>query len=335
MRCIYCKNNITEFNKSIEHVFPEAFGCPDSWTMDCVCRDCNNEFGRTLERYLASDSIEGLWRLQKIGSKSKKPVRQTRITIRIPDEDRYGNFKGVILYADFAQMDSLYLPAQILTFSSSDEKKSILIEKMSDEEIKNVTGRFILFAHNEKEYKQAVERLKQLGKKFEEDDINRLPITAINNDGKLEVETEGIMDAVIFRAIAKLAFNYLAKVKGADYVLDQKFDLIRDYIKTGNKPNFKMVKIEKGHILTEETNKRYFLEGHIFTVETRGNIIISKVALTNAFNFYYVVYLGEVGPIWYDIKSGHAYSLEEDKIIPLFSPTFLILKSRLRRVFGY
>ncbi len=33
MRCIYCKNDITEVNKSIEHVFPEAFSCPDSWTL--------------------------------------------------------------------------------------------------------------------------------------------------------------------------------------------------------------------------------------------------------------------------------------------------------------
>jgi len=335
MECIYCKNDITEVNKSTEHVFPEAFGCPDNWLLDCVCRNCNNEFGRSIERYLAGDSLEGLWRLQKIGSRSKKPIRQTRIRMRIPDEDRYGDFRGITLYGDFAQMDSLYLPAQVITFGSNGERKSTLIEKMTDDEIKNITGRFEFFAHNEKEYNQVAEYLKQLGKKIEEGKVNRLPETAINKDGKLEVEIEGVMDLIIFRTIAKIAFNYLAKAKGAKYALDQNFDSVRDYIKTGNKPNFEIVRIEKGHILAEETKNQYFLEGHILTIETRGNDIISKIALTNAFNFYYVVYLGKIGLIWHDIKSGHAYSLKEDKMIPLFSPTFLILKSKLRRIFGY
>jgi hypothetical protein len=176
--------------------------------------------------------------------------------------------------------------------------------------------------------------LEKLGKKLEEDKISRFPEIAINKDGKLKVEIEGVIDSMIFRTIAKIAFNYLAKIKGANYALDQRFDLIRDYIKTANKQNFKMVRIEKGHILAEETRSKYFLEGHLFTIETRYNNIISKIALTNTLGFYYVVYLGKLGLIWHDIKSGHAYSLKEDKMIPLFSPTFLILRSKLPRIFG-
>lgn len=334
MICIYCKNEIKAENASIEHVFPQAFGCPDDWTINCVCRTCNNEFGKSLERYLAGDSIEGLWRLQKLGSRSKKPIRQTRIKIHLPNEDRYGEFRGIIIYADFAKMDSLYLPAQILTLSSLGERKFTLLDKMADEDIKNVSGKFQVFTHNEKEYTEATQRLQQLGKKLD-DKINRLPATAINKDGKLEVDTEAIIDAVIFRNIAKIAFNYLAKTKSAEYVLDSKFDVVRNYIITGNKPTSKLVTIERGHILADETNKKYFLEGHIFTTETRGSTIISKISLTNMFNFYYVVHLGDLGPIWHDIKNGHAYSLKEDKIIPLFSPTYLTLTSKLKRIFGY
>lgn len=84
MTCIYCKKDIDDKNRSTEYVFPQSFGCPDDWTINCVCRKCNNDFGGTLERYLAGDSIEGLWRLQKIGSRSKKPIKQTRVKIRIP-----------------------------------------------------------------------------------------------------------------------------------------------------------------------------------------------------------------------------------------------------------
>ncbi|MBI3618383.1 MAG: hypothetical protein HY210_09295 [Candidatus Omnitrophica bacterium] len=334
MVCIYCKNEINSKNKSNEHVFPSAFGCPDDWIIDCVCRGCNNAFGGTMERYLAGDSIEGLWRLQKIGSRSQRPIRQARIKIHIPDENIYGEFKGVILYADFAQMDSLYLPPQILTWGNAGERKFTLLECMSDNDIKNVPGKFELFTHNEKEYNEAVARLEKLGKKLEEG-IHRLPKTAIGIDGKLEVQTESVIDAVIFRTIAKIAFNYLAKIQGAEYILGQKFDNIRSYIRSECKSDFHPVTIEKGHILVEETDDKYFLEGHIFTIETRGNLIISKISLTNMFNFYYVVTLGEMSPIWHDIKAGHAYSLKEDKIIPLFTPTYLSITSRLRKIFGH
>jgi hypothetical protein len=135
MICIYCKKEIPAESASIEHVFPRSFGCPNDWILDCVCRGCNNEFGGTIERYLAGDSIEGLWRLQKIGSRSKMPIRQTRLKIRIPNENRYGEFKGVTLYADFTQIDSLYLPPQISICDSSAERKFIILGEASDEEL--------------------------------------------------------------------------------------------------------------------------------------------------------------------------------------------------------
>ena len=114
IKCIYCKCEITESNKSNEHVFPQSFGCPDTWTMDCVCRGCNIAFGQSIERYLARDSLEGLWALKKIGSRSGKPIRQMRIKLNVPDEDKYGEFRGAIVYADFSQKGGLLLPAQIL-----------------------------------------------------------------------------------------------------------------------------------------------------------------------------------------------------------------------------
>ena len=104
MQCIYCKNTIDDSNCSVEHVFPRSFGCPDTWTIDCVCRKCNNELGGTIERRLSGDSMEGLWRLQRLGSRSKKPIKQERIKIRVPEEERYGEVRGIILYADFSHI---------------------------------------------------------------------------------------------------------------------------------------------------------------------------------------------------------------------------------------
>lgn len=325
MNCVYCKNPITQNNTSEEHVFPQSFGCPDSWTMDCVCIECNIGFGKSIERFLAGDSLEGLWRLQKIGSRSKKPIRRTRLKIHIPNEDKYGEFKGAVVYCDFSKKDSLILPSQIVLKDDEGNRKYFLLDDLEKEEIKNDLNRYKekgywILAHNASEEQKAIEKMKQVGIDFRPQKRGALPTNAGEEDGTLQVLVEGIIDDVLFRAIAKIAFNYLAKVKGAEFTLDSKFDTIREYIKTGVKPNFKIVEIKEGHILAEETNNKYIFEGHIFTIQTKSNHIIGKVSLSNTFAFYYVVNLGEL-EVWHDLKSGHAYSLKDDKIIELFSPT--------------
>jgi hypothetical protein len=63
--CIYCKSQNRPFNR--EHVMPQAFGTfePQSLVLnDCVCSDCNNYFGRTLEFSLSRDSMEAVLRLR-------------------------------------------------------------------------------------------------------------------------------------------------------------------------------------------------------------------------------------------------------------------------------
>lgn len=327
MNCIYCKNPIKEKNSSEEHVFPQSFGCPDSWTMDCVCTECNNGFGRSIERFLAGDSVEGLWRLQKIGSRSKKPIRQTRLKINIPNEDKYGKFKGAIVYSDFSKKESLILPSQIVLEDNEGNNKHFLLDDIEKEEVKNELNRykdkgFRILAHNETEEQKAIEKMRQVGIDFKPQEKGMLPSSVVEQNGTLKVFVKGIIDNVLFRAIAKIALNYLAKVKGCEYALDSRFDAVREYVKTGEKPNFKMVEIKEGHILAEETNNKYFFEGHIFTIQTKGKRIIGKVSLSNTFAFYYVVKLGEL-KVWHDLKSGHAYSLKDDKIIELFSPTMI------------
>lgn len=338
MKCIYCKSGITEFNKSKEHVFPKAFGCPDNWVLDCVCRDCNNKFGRKLERYLASDSLEGMWRLRVLGSRSKKPIRQTRIKINIPKESKYGAFKGAMVFADFANVDRLLLPAQVGISSGNNEIEFFLAEDVEKEEIKRKImsadpTRMAVLAQNEGEYSVLFEILRKMGVQFKPTKEGYFPIEAVDEDNKIIAEIHGLIDSIILRAIAKISFNYLAKIKGASYVLDSKFDEVRGYINEWTNSGSNIVKIEKKPILAWETLRRYFFEGHIFTVERLGNDLIGRVAILNTFTFHYVVKFGELsGIIWYPIKSGHAYSIKEGRIIKLFPPTFLTIFSRLKQI---
>lgn len=331
MRCIYCKEIINERNMSEEHVFPDAFGCPNSWVLDCVCRKCNNELGGTIDRFLASDSLEGLWRLQKIGSKSKKKIRQLRIKISLPDEGKYLGFGGVIAYADFSSKDSIFLPMQVI-YKHDGTKKTILIEEINNDEIireiQTHKDNLAVFGNDNEAMQEAIRILnsKNIFPRIEKQE--GLPETAINQENKLEVIVSSVMDDFIFRAIAKISFNYLAKVHGANYALDSRFDETRNYIQTGNKNRTNIVSIKNGHILNDETKDKGYFEGHIFTIRVVNKEILGQVVLTNVFNFYYEVKLGLQGAIWYDLKSGHGYDFKNNSIVDAMScsPTFLSMK---------
>ena len=72
--CIYCLGEKAKAAFNVEHVVPQAFGgFRDSLTLhDSVCGECNDYFGKTLDRWLARASAEGLeryrWRVRPISS---------------------------------------------------------------------------------------------------------------------------------------------------------------------------------------------------------------------------------------------------------------------------
>jgi hypothetical protein len=64
--CIYCRTTRPNREFDREHVLPAAFGAfKDSLVLHhAVCKLCNSYFGRTIDRRLARESIEGLERYQ-------------------------------------------------------------------------------------------------------------------------------------------------------------------------------------------------------------------------------------------------------------------------------
>lgn len=65
--CIYCREVKPPEAFDREHVLPQAFGTftRDNLVLDCVCRDCNGLFGRTIDQKLARDTVEGLERYRQ------------------------------------------------------------------------------------------------------------------------------------------------------------------------------------------------------------------------------------------------------------------------------
>jgi hypothetical protein len=101
-KCIYCKleEGVVTFCK-VEHVIPQAFGHFDTETptLDCVCDDCNSDFGRSLDIYLARETVEGIARYNK-GISSSEARPQVHLNITLDEGPEIGPFVGMKVAID-------------------------------------------------------------------------------------------------------------------------------------------------------------------------------------------------------------------------------------------
>jgi len=96
-QCIYCRRSGVPVGR--EHVIPQAFGTFGPETMvltEEVCADCNHKLGKELDEILARDSFEGLIRAQILEPRRRKKDRfkARRTEIRVPDEPKFGQYRG-------------------------------------------------------------------------------------------------------------------------------------------------------------------------------------------------------------------------------------------------
>lgn len=97
--CIYCKKNKRDFDNR-EHVIPQAFGrfYPDNFVLNdknkkdkSVCDDCNKNFGREFEDFLATESYEGYIQRSKFLEREPRDRTRNNIIIKVSE----GDYKGI------------------------------------------------------------------------------------------------------------------------------------------------------------------------------------------------------------------------------------------------
>lgn len=120
----------------------------------------------------------------------------------------------------------------------------------------------------------------------------------------LTTSLEGLIDDAVWRAIAKIAFNYLAKIQGSAYVLDDRFDRIRAFI-VGESKERALVRLTEKPILASETSRWKTYEMHLVLFERDGYGLRGRVSLFNSFT-YEVMLCADLG-LMYPIQSGHAF----------------------------
>jgi hypothetical protein len=134
---------------------------------------------------------------------------------------------------------------------------------------------------------------------------------------------EGQIDARTWRAIAKIAFNYLVHNEGAAFVLADRFNPIRDYIR-GVRTDRAMVRLLNTPILANETYTWRAFEGHLVVYQREDRRLIGKVSLYNSIT-YEVLLCSDLG-LYYAIKKGHAFDPAERRVTSLSNMPFQVLQ---------
>jgi hypothetical protein len=307
-----------------EHVIPQSFGTfSDNITLDQhVCDDCNQYFGDNLEIDLARDTFEGLSRFDygvKQPREFKSLGKRSRLTIKVTE----GQFKGSRVYLEYSpdtgklmirpirQIGFFHPKNAQYSYFPLDEipHKSELEEQGFDLTRRNAVLALGLSSEQAKE----ILATKSIILRSWEDAETLEPIEDAWN-----VEVEGNIDSILFRAIAKTAFNYFTYWKGADLARQTEFDVIRSYIRKGVQPSYPLVAILDRPILADESDVGLRRLGHIVTLDWSkdSKSIVSMVSYFNLNTYSISVsrnYSGEIR----DLARGHFFDTVNRKIFPL------------------
>jgi hypothetical protein len=276
-------------------------------TLFCVCAGCNNSFSK-LELFLGRDSAEAIQRV-RFGLKppaAAKKIRGTRLTFRA---DQPGPWFGAyaVLDGDESSVFPAFLPQAAFRASTTGDWEWILADDFSSKRLANYppSSQIRVAGGSSAELIQTVEMLERFGYKFGSREVTEVPTGAEN--GNFHIRVEGVIDEPILRAIAKVAFNYLAWTNGPSIVLREEFDAIRSFIRGGVPTGWQVVEVRREPILQNEKTGGRITDGHLLMVGwgPGGALPVAKVAFFNGVT--YVVHLcSEVfGPLPLKIGGHH------------------------------
>ena len=131
-------------------------------------------------------------------------------------------------------------------------------------------------------------------------------------------EVEGTIDQQIFRAIAKIAFNYLLYWQRPEFLLEEPFNPLRRYIRYGETPGYTLVAVREKAILDDEPVAGERRLGHLITSNWAqdGISIVGQVSLFNWVT-YCVSLLRDYSGERRDVKRGHFFDVSNRRIVEL------------------
>jgi hypothetical protein len=329
--CIYCRSTTNPFNR--EHAINEAFGTfkvepdLDFYLRDMVCQPCNQSFGDSIDLALGRDSAEAVLRFT-FNLKSPAKARQLqykrlRLKFWIPGEF-FGAYFELGSDAVGLNLVPIFPPQIGLRWKGTTKTKWLLESEVSAEAIseyrhapKGNVEMLILGPHEEDRARvESAVRIAGIPIRNKRDVAGHT-----QQDDQIVTQVSMLLDSRILRAVAKIAFNYVACVHGAGFVLRSDFNDLRNYIRYGTESGFPFVVQANGGILTGEPRESKFTNGHLITLEwnraERG--LLSRVSLFNHAK-YHVLFCTHYSGVWSnELVSGHHFDIKTGEVSSLFS----------------
>jgi len=321
-RCIYCLSSKDEAAFNREHVVPTAFGTfENNLVLDCVCEECNSFFAKGIDLKLARDTVEGLdryrWGLKPVAD-YKGLGRRTTNRVEIMQD---GPLRGALCEyrpsADGNEFDIHPLPQvgfaqaedgpyEYFTLDSVPTKEDLVARGY-------VRGSRLFMRSLGTSLLEASAALAAAGFTLEE--ASSLPPPP---PGRVRADFVFRISHPEFRAVTKIAMNYLACMAGPAVALMPNFNEARRYVREDVRPRPSIVEIIAPLHVGRTSTSRSVL-AHFLTVERHLDRVVAQVSLLGRFR--YLVTLSWV-PFAVDVplRAAHVFDLERREVGPTDPP---------------
>lgn len=311
-----------------EHVIPQSFGTfHPNLTIFCVCADCNHFFGRTLEWSTRNSSTEGVLRFSyglatggEIGG-----VGTDGIEFRIAESPDWIGARVALKINKKGEPYIDVLPQVGARRSASDEWGWYLEKDVNAEfASKYPKGSEFRIVGCGGDFQRLEKRLLRVCPTFQPKGELSSPI---GQDGRVGVNFINDFVASTRRLLAKIAFNYLAWVRGAEFVLQPEFDPVRSFVRHALESSREIVYFNTRPILAnEKLTGTQITEGHIVTVEgiPDKHRIESRLSLFNSLK-YKIVLSAEYQGLWF--AKGHHFDIHSKEVSELAAQAEFIVGS--------
>jgi len=314
-RCIWCLQEKDEAEFNVEHVMPQSFGHYEhNFTLiNTVCQACNSYFSRELEPWIARDSLEGYDRYrygQRLTSEFRSLGRRSTTRVQIPT----GQYAGAWGYTVANEQHLGVTPFPQVGFAPTAEGPFdwYMLDELptiNDIRAKGYPAEAHLrFCECDRD--EAVRLLAGKGIMAQSLESFAPP------SGGTWVEQVFRPTLQHRRALAKIAFNYLAYQHGAEVAYQARFNPIRDFVLRGIEPDYEYYSIDESPAIDgdKQDGKRALV--HIVYVAMRndGGGIEGMVSLYNRFRHGFRLSLDPEPPIE---PRGHAFDMTNRQIFPM------------------
>jgi hypothetical protein len=314
--------------KNKEHVIPELLGkFRNNLTLntrgnEAVCNECNSDFGNSIELILARDSMEGYLRciLGVKKPEESKFFRNRRVRIKLTEGELKGAYVDV-KYDKHSNSVGVELVNQVgLRRKNIDKLEFFRLENLNTKQEMQSKGYVTQGKDSIMIVCRHVDELGKirelLGKKGFKITSENKPIFPILKNATVEAKATSIVDKIVLRAIAKIAFNYLAYTQGAPFALNENFNGIRKFIRYGISDGFKYVLVDNSPILENETRYRTRMTlGHIITInwDVPKTTIVSRVGIFNTLR-YRIIFCKFFKGLYRPLAIGHHFDFRKKVI---------------------